>query len=104
MQTDRPCSCGSECEAGLRYLQQFECELRHDIPKGGLAAFWAESIQGVGGTIQYPKNYIKGIYQRVKDQGGLYVADEVRLFFFFNLKQDKCICIHNLFFFSYKFV
>ncbi|CAH1105330.1 unnamed protein product [Psylliodes chrysocephalus] len=78
VQTDRPCSCGSECEAGLRYLQQFECELRHDIPKGGLAAFWAESIQGVGGTIQYPKNYIKGIYQRVKDQGGLYVADEVQ--------------------------
>uniref|UniRef100_A0A6P7HDA7 Alanine--glyoxylate aminotransferase 2, mitochondrial n=1 Tax=Diabrotica virgifera virgifera TaxID=50390 RepID=A0A6P7HDA7_DIAVI len=78
VQTDRHCDCTGECEAGLKYLEQFEYELNHDIPKTGLAAFWAESIQGLGGVVQYPKNFIKGVYDRVRSQGGLYVADEVQ--------------------------
>ncbi|CAG9838789.1 unnamed protein product [Diabrotica balteata] len=78
VQTDRHCDCTGECEAGLKYLEQFEYELNHDIPKTGIAAFWAESIQGLGGVVQYPKNFIKGVYDRVRSQGGLYVADEVQ--------------------------
>ncbi|KAG5879926.1 hypothetical protein JTB14_009300 [Gonioctena quinquepunctata] len=78
VQTDRPCSCEGECEAGLKYVEQFETELDLDIPRNGIAAFWAESIQGVGGTVQYPKNYIKRVRDIVKKQGGLFVSDEVQ--------------------------
>lgn len=78
VQTDRSCNCQGECEAGVKYLEQFEYELKHDITKTGLAAFWAESIQGLGGVVQYPKNFIKGVYERVKSKGGLFVADEVQ--------------------------
>ncbi|KAJ8911427.1 hypothetical protein NQ315_005960 [Exocentrus adspersus] len=78
VQTDRTCNCVGECAAGLEYAKQFENKLNYDIPKNNIAAFWAESIQGVGGTVQYPKNYIKIVYDIVKKQGGLFVADEVQ--------------------------
>ncbi|CAH1155628.1 unnamed protein product [Phaedon cochleariae] len=78
VQTDRICSCTGECEAGLKYIEQFENELNYQISKNGLAAFWAESIQGVGGAVQYPKNYIRRVHDIVKNQGGLFVADEVQ--------------------------
>ena len=44
-----------------------------------MKAFFAESIQGVGGTVQFPKNFIKNAAELVQSNGGLYVADEVRL-------------------------
>ncbi|XP_018563537.1 alanine--glyoxylate aminotransferase 2, mitochondrial [Anoplophora glabripennis] len=78
VQTDRTCACTEECEAGLRYVEQFQRKLDCDIPKNHIAAFWAESIQGVGGTVQYPRNYIKRVYVKVKRQGGLFVSDEVQ--------------------------
>ncbi len=37
-----------------------------------------ESIQGVGGAVQFPKNYVKQVSQMVQSNGGLYVADEVQ--------------------------
>ena len=37
-------------------------------------------LQGVGGTIQFPKDYLKRAYEVVKESGGLCVADEVRVF------------------------
>jgi alanine-glyoxylate transaminase/(R)-3-amino-2-methylpropionate-pyruvate transaminase len=50
------------------------------MPKGGkIAAFFAESIQGVGGAVQFPKDYIKRTAEIVRSGGGLYVADEVNL-------------------------
>ena len=49
------------------------------MPKGGkLAAFFAESIQGVGGTVQFPRDYIKKTVELIRSSGGLYVADEVQ--------------------------
>ncbi|CAG9761709.1 unnamed protein product [Ceutorhynchus assimilis] len=78
VQTDRVCNCSQECEAGIKYLQQFDEELKYEFPKCGIAAFFAESIQGVGGAVQYPKNYIKGIYNRVSATGGVFVSDEVQ--------------------------
>lgn len=51
--------------------------LDNSIPAGRLAAFFAESIQGVNGTVQFPKGYIKKAYELIKKHGGLYVADEV---------------------------
>lgn len=38
---------------------------------------FAESIQGVGGAIQYTKNYIKNAVDLIHANGGLFIADEV---------------------------
>lgn len=77
VQADRQCSCTGECQAGIKYVEQFQDELMTSIPKNGLAGFWAECIQGVSGAVQYPKNYLKRIYDIVKQQGGVLVVDEV---------------------------
>lgn len=45
-------------------------ELWHDI------VFWF--VQGVGGAVQYPKNYLKEAYKLVRERGGVCIADEVR--------------------------
>ncbi len=40
---------------------------------------------GYGGSVQYPKNYVKRATELVQQNGGLYIADEVSLkreFFF----------------------
>ncbi len=49
-QTDRNCDCKpNECKASDNYVQQLGDVLNHSTPKGGkIAAFFAESIQGVG--------------------------------------------------------
>ena len=35
-------------------------------------------MQGVGGAVQYPKDYLKQAYKRVRQRGGICIADEVR--------------------------
>lgn len=45
---------------------------------GRIAAFFAESIQGVGGAIVYPDGYLKRVYEYVRAAGGLCIADEVQ--------------------------
>lgn len=39
---------------------------------------FAESIQGVGGTVQYTKNYIKKAIELIHANGGIFIADEVK--------------------------
>ncbi len=45
---------------------------------GNIAAFLAETIQGVGGVITPPKEYFKMVFTIVKKYGGLFIADEVQ--------------------------
>ncbi len=45
---------------------------------GRVAGFFAESIQGVGGAVVFPDNYLKTAYAHVRAAGGLCVADEVQ--------------------------
>lgn len=80
IQTNRDCAClPNECLANDNYVSQVQDVLQHEAPKGGkLAAFFAESIQGVGGAVQFPKNFIKNTVEIVRSTGGLYVADEVQ--------------------------
>lgn len=79
IQTNRDCACGPDvCEAGNRYAEQFKEVLDYSTPKGNIAAVFLESIQGVGGTTQFPKNYVKQVADMVQSRGGLYVADEVQ--------------------------
>ncbi|XP_044756410.1 alanine--glyoxylate aminotransferase 2, mitochondrial [Coccinella septempunctata] len=78
-QTSRECSCESEeCKAGHEYISVLKNEFRSVVPAGKLAAFFAESIQGVGGTVQFPENYIKEAYRIVKENNGLFISDEVQ--------------------------
>ncbi|XP_025830046.1 alanine--glyoxylate aminotransferase 2, mitochondrial-like [Agrilus planipennis] len=79
VQALRVCSCkGSECEAKDNYIKQFKELFDYSLPKKGAAAFIAESIQGVGGTVQYPKGYLKEAADIVRKHGGLFIADEVQ--------------------------
>lgn len=39
---------------------------------------FAESIQGVGGTVQFTKGYIKKAAALVRENGGIFISDEVR--------------------------
>ena len=62
-----------------QYLDQFEELVRYSLPKGkSVAGFFAESIQGVGGSVQYPRGYIKRAFQRVRELGGVCISDEVQ--------------------------
>uniref|UniRef100_A0A672MPU0 Alanine--glyoxylate aminotransferase 2, mitochondrial n=1 Tax=Sinocyclocheilus grahami TaxID=75366 RepID=A0A672MPU0_SINGR len=36
------------------------------------------TIKGVGGAVQFPKNYLKDTYQLVREKGGICIADEVQ--------------------------
>ena len=62
-----------------QYLDQFEELVRYSLPKGkSVAGFFAESIQGVGGSVQYPRGYLKRAFQRVRELGGVCISDEVQ--------------------------
>lgn len=80
VQADRECPCpeGEGCFAEEMYLEQLNDVIRHSCPKAGVAGFFAESIQGVGGTVQYPKNFLKRAFAAVREKGGLCVSDEVQ--------------------------
>ena len=41
-------------------------------------AFIAESIQGVGGFVEFPQGYLKQRYEHVRAAGGVCIADEVQ--------------------------
>lgn len=45
---------------------------------GKVAAFFAESIQGVGGFVVFPDGYLKEAYRIVRAAGGVCIADEVQ--------------------------
>lgn len=46
-----------------------------------IAAFISESMQGCGGQIVYPPNYLKEVYKYVREVGGVCIADEVQVGF-----------------------
>ncbi|KAG8131180.1 hypothetical protein E2320_017730 [Naja naja] len=76
VQTIRKCSCSSEtCHAKDQYIEQFKDTLQTCVPNK-VAAFIAEPIQGVNGAVQFPKGFLKEVYQLVRERGGLCIADE----------------------------
>jgi len=81
VQTLRSCGCPPQgkCEAADGYLNQFDETFKYSLPKGGkVAGFFAESIQGVGGSVQYPKGYLARAFNKVREHGGLCISDEVQ--------------------------
>lgn len=45
---------------------------------GSVAAFFAETIQGVGGAVVLADGYLPAVYEHVRAAGGLCIADEVQ--------------------------
>ncbi len=64
-------------KAGEKYAEDVLDLVRHGT-SGKVAAFIAEPIQGVGGTVELPPEYLKHVYKYVRDAGGLCISDEVQ--------------------------
>jgi 4-aminobutyrate aminotransferase-like enzyme len=64
-------SCGVACAYDVE-------ETIRTTTSGNIAAFLAETIQGVGGVIVPPKEYFKIVFTIVKKYGGLFISDEVQ--------------------------
>lgn len=79
VQTTRSCNCSPDhCQASDRYVEQVEEILNFEVPKKKVAGIFIESIQGYGGSVQFPKGYVKRATELVQQNGGLYIADEVQ--------------------------
>jgi alanine-glyoxylate transaminase / (R)-3-amino-2-methylpropionate-pyruvate transaminase len=63
--------------AGRNYAADVRNLIEH-ATSGQIAGFIAESIQGVGGCVVFPDNYLKHAYEHVRAAGGVCIADEVQ--------------------------
>ena len=66
-----------DADAGKKYAADVKNLIDFATP-GQVAAFIAESIQGVGGCVVFPDNYFKYAYEHVRSAGGVCIADEVQ--------------------------
>ena len=64
-------------EAGLKYAADVKQVIDYTT-SGKVAGFIAESIQGVGGFVEFPEGYLKQTYEYVRAAGGVCIADEVQ--------------------------
>jgi alanine-glyoxylate transaminase / (R)-3-amino-2-methylpropionate-pyruvate transaminase len=64
-------------DAGKKYAADVK-ELIDFATPGKVAAFIAESIQGVGGFVEFPAGYLKQTYEYIRAAGGVCIADEVQ--------------------------
>lgn len=67
----------NDADSGPRYADDIRETIRY-ATSGQVAGFIAESIQGVGGAVVFPENYLKEAYAHVRAAGGLCIADEVQ--------------------------
>ncbi|CAL8279111.1 unnamed protein product [Merluccius merluccius] len=78
IQTTRTCDClQGQCMANDQYISQLKETFATSLPSQ-IAGFFAEPIQGMGGAVQYPKDYLKQAYKMVRERGGVCVSDEVQ--------------------------
>ena len=66
-----------DANAGKKYADDVKNLIDYATP-GKLAGFIAESIQGVGGFVEFPQGYLKHTYEHVRAAGGVCIADEVQ--------------------------
>ena len=64
-------------EAGRKYADDVKNLIDYATP-GKVAGFIAESIQGVGGFVEFPQGYLKHTYEHIRGAGGVCIADEVQ--------------------------
>ncbi len=71
---------GNTPEVGLQYADEvYHLLTKLEAEKQPVCAFICESIQGVGGQIIHPPEYLKSAYQYVRRAGGVCIADEVQV-------------------------
>lgn len=68
-------------EPGRSYAAQAQPMLEALRQGDGVAGLIAESLLGCGGQIVLPDGYLEHLYQRVREDGGLCIADEVQVGF-----------------------
>lgn len=68
----------SEKEYALYCVQQFEDFLYTEVSPEELAAVIMEPVQGEGGFIVPPKEFVKGVYDICKKNNILFIADEIQ--------------------------
>ena len=66
-----------DADAGKKYADDVKNLIDYATP-GKVAGFIAESIQGVGGFVEFPEGYLKNTYEHVRAAGGVCIADEVQ--------------------------
>lgn len=66
-----------DADAGRKYADDVKSLIDYATP-GKVAAFIAESIQGVGGFVEFPPGYLKHVYEHIRAFGGVCIADEVQ--------------------------
>jgi alanine-glyoxylate transaminase / (R)-3-amino-2-methylpropionate-pyruvate transaminase len=66
-----------DVDAGKKYAADVKNVLDF-ATSGQVAAFIAESIQGVGGCVVFPDGYLRHVYDHIRAAGGLCIADEVQ--------------------------
>ena len=64
-------------ESARRYADDVKNVIAYTT-SGQVAAFVAESVQGVGGTVVFPDGYLQQVYAHVRAAGGVCIADEVQ--------------------------
>lgn len=64
-------------DAGENYAADVKNLIDYATP-GRIAGYIAESIQGVGGCVVFPDDYLKHTYEHVRAAGGVCIADEVQ--------------------------
>lgn len=64
-------------DAGRKYAADVQNLIQFGT-SGRIAAFIAESIQGVGGAVVFPDGYLKHAYAHARAAGGVCIADEVQ--------------------------
>jgi len=66
-----------DADAGKKYAADVKSLIDYATP-GKIAGYIAESIQGVGGFVEFPQGYLKNVYEHVRAAGGVCIADEVQ--------------------------
>jgi alanine-glyoxylate transaminase/(R)-3-amino-2-methylpropionate-pyruvate transaminase len=64
-------------QAGAKYAADIKNLIQHATP-GRVAGFFAEAIQGVGGSVVYPDGYLQNAYGYIRQAGGVCISDEVQ--------------------------
>ncbi|MDE1851543.1 MAG: aminotransferase class III-fold pyridoxal phosphate-dependent enzyme [Candidatus Micrarchaeota archaeon] len=80
-------SCGMEC---VDYIRKYP--LSKEVSPKEVAAIFMEPVQGEGGYVVPPKEFVKGIREIASDNGFLMVADEVQSGYF---RAGKFLALDN---------
>lgn len=68
---------GSDPECAKKYAAQLKDTIEFDT-SGQVAAFIAEPIQGIGGSVELAQGYLAEAHKIVRSHGGLVISDEVQ--------------------------